>query len=85
MSDSPTISRAHLRVLINQLSDEEYLALTGDSPTGTDDRRRLVPRMLRDVAVRDLVAKAFGRATDILRSRRGDLILGPDSLDQHWR
>ncbi len=26
-----------------------------------------------DVAVRDLVAKAFGRATDILRSRRADL------------
>ena len=26
-----------------------------------------------DVAVRDLVAKAFGRATDVLRSRRADL------------
>jgi cell division protease FtsH len=26
-----------------------------------------------DVAVRDLVAKAFGRASDILRSRRADL------------
>ncbi|HEY6754232.1 MAG TPA: hypothetical protein VI077_05920 [Pseudolabrys sp.] len=26
-----------------------------------------------DVAVRDLVAKAFGRATDILRTRRTDL------------
>jgi cell division protease FtsH len=26
-----------------------------------------------DVAVRDLVAKAFGRSTEILRSRRGDL------------
>ena len=33
-----------------------------------------------DVAVRDLVAKAFGRATDILRSRRADLDEGARRL-----
>ena len=36
-----------------------------------------------DVAVRDLVAKAYGRATDILRSRRADLDEGARLLLMH--
>jgi cell division protease FtsH len=36
-----------------------------------------------DVAVRDLVAKALGRATDILRSRRADLDEGARLLLMH--
>ena len=36
-----------------------------------------------DVAVRDLVAKALGRATDILRSRRADLDEGARLLLAH--
>src|SRR5260370_29208707 len=45
--------------------------LAGTTTNSVDASETTEPEI--DVAVRDLVAKAFGRATDILGSRRADL------------